>query len=284
MNSVKKRNPEKVGTTTKKTSAKVQKQEGLMYFLRTCAKDGSSYGGSFKWDLRVGAVNTAPDWDPKPECGKGLHGLLGGQGESGHLAWSEDAVWVVFSSPSSVDLNGKHKVQHATVCAVGDRKTATDYLLNLGFQGVHGCFMTGGNGAKMTGGDFAKMTDGDCATMTGGYRAKMTGGDFATMTGGNGATMTGGNGAKMTGGNGAKMTGGNGAKMTGGNGANMTGGDCANMTGGNRANMTGGDYAMLVFQYFENGRWRNKTGYIGEDGLKPNTPYKLDNKHNIVKA
>ena len=108
----KKRNPEKVAKTVKVAKAKPSKPEKLLYFLRTCAKDGSSYGG-FQWDLRVGAVNTAPDWKPTKECGNGLHGLLGGQGESSHLDWSENAIWVVFSSPSSIDLKGKHKVQHA---------------------------------------------------------------------------------------------------------------------------------------------------------------------------
>ena len=248
-----KRNPAKSRTK------KVSEPEKLLYFLRTCAKDGSSYKGSFQWDLRIGAVNTAHDWDPAAECGKGLHGLLGGQGDSTMLDWSEDAVWVVFSSPSSVDLNGKHKVQNATVCAVGDRKTATDFLLSLGFQGVHGCFMVGG----------------DRANMTGGYRANMTGGDRANMTGGNYA--------KMTGGIDATMTGGIGATMTGGDRANMTGGDRANMTGGNDAKMTGGIGAMLVFQYHDS-RWRSVVAYVGENGILPNVAYKLNENHEVVKA
>ena len=44
-------------------------------FLRTVSADGSSYGG-FKWPLKVGARVTCPDWNERPECGGGLHGLL----------------------------------------------------------------------------------------------------------------------------------------------------------------------------------------------------------------
>ena len=299
----------------KKVVRKRNAPKDVLYFLRTCAKDGTSYKGKFKWNLEIGAKNTCPDWNPEPVCGGGLHGLLGGCGESGHLDWGDDALWVVFSSPSSVDLNGKHKVQEATICAIGDRKTATDFLVAKGFQGVHGAFYFGGNCATMTGGDDATMTGGYRATMTGGNYATMTGGNYATMTGGNSAKMTGGNFAKMTGGNGATMTGGYYANMTGGNNANMTGGNFAKMTGGNFANMTGGyratmtggngatmtggngatmtggryakmtggDNAMLVFQYWD-GRWRNVTVYVGENGIEPNVAYKLNDKHQVVKA
>jgi len=40
---------------------------------------------------------------------------------------------------------------------------------------------------------------------------------------------------------------------------------------------------MVQIKYWD-GRSRTKVGYIGEDGLLPNTPYKLDDKYNFVKA
>ena len=76
---------------TKKTKVlKLVKGEALM--LRTCAADGSSYGG-FKWP-KSGPV-TCPDWKPEAACGHGLHGLLWGAGDGSLLDWPESAAWLV---------------------------------------------------------------------------------------------------------------------------------------------------------------------------------------------
>ena len=44
--------------------------------LRTCDANMQSHGG-FQWP-RSGPV-AAPDWNPAPECGNGLHGFLRGE-------------------------------------------------------------------------------------------------------------------------------------------------------------------------------------------------------------
>ena len=58
--------------------------------LRTVTADGTSHGG-YRYDLTPGAVNAAPDWNAKPECGGGLHVLVEAQGNWGLLDWSADA-------------------------------------------------------------------------------------------------------------------------------------------------------------------------------------------------
>src|SRR5579875_727631 len=60
--------------------------------LRTVNKDLTSYGG-FRWPEK-GYVS-CPDWNPKPECGGGLHGLLWGQGDYSLLSDDPDAKWQV---------------------------------------------------------------------------------------------------------------------------------------------------------------------------------------------
>lgn len=81
--------------------------------LRTCAADLTSHGG-FQW--KSSGVVVAPDWDPEPECGGGLHGLLNGQGDAGLLNWSPDAVWIVAKPGRElVDLGEKVKCKRATV-------------------------------------------------------------------------------------------------------------------------------------------------------------------------
>jgi len=72
------------------------KETAKILILRSCAADGSSHGGKFKYPLTEGAVVEAPDWNPKPACGGGLHGLPWGQGDNSLMNWSEDAWWQVF--------------------------------------------------------------------------------------------------------------------------------------------------------------------------------------------
>ena len=52
-----------------------------MYGLRKISKDGTNPFNEFIWPLEVGAEAEAPDWNPKPECGGGLHCLPNCEGE-----------------------------------------------------------------------------------------------------------------------------------------------------------------------------------------------------------
>jgi len=90
--------------------------------LRTCKADMTSYGG-FKWP-RSGHV-AAPDWNPAPVCGGGLHGFLRGEGDGSLADWSSDAVWLVAEVETYVDLEGKVKFPAANVIFAGSRLEAT---------------------------------------------------------------------------------------------------------------------------------------------------------------
>lgn len=52
--------------------------------------------------------------------------------------------------------------------------------------------------------------------------------------------------------------------------------DRAECGGGHRSTITGGDKATIQIVRWDGDRNRTHVGYIGEDGLTPNTPYKLD--------
>ena len=129
--------------------------------LRTCAADMTAYEG-FRWP-EAGPVE-APVWDPAAVCGRGLHGLLWGEGDGNLLSWAPDAKWLVVEvvAGSVVDLDGKVKFPRGTVVHCGDRVSATRYLTEHGGQGRA---IVGGTA---TAGDGGTATAGPCGTATAG--------------------------------------------------------------------------------------------------------------------
>ena len=71
---------------------------------------------------------------------------------------------------------------------------------------------------------------------------------------------------------------------TAGEGGTATAGNWGTATAGEGGTATAGEFGIIQIRYFSNGRWRIKTGYIGEDGLKPNTPYRLDENNEFAEV
>ena len=69
-----------------------------------------------------------------------------------------------------------------------------------------------------------------------------------------------------------------GATVTGGDNATVTGGYGATVTGGGNATVTGSHGAILLLSFYSD-RKRVVTAYVGENGIKPNTPYRLNEVH-----
>ena len=98
--------------------------------LCTCRADMTSKNG-FKWPA-VGEVATAPDWKPTPECGNGPHGWLYGQGDYSCGEYlDETAKWLVVEviTKNIVMIGGKCKFERGVVRFIGDKKSATDFLI-----------------------------------------------------------------------------------------------------------------------------------------------------------
>jgi hypothetical protein len=230
----------------------------VTYMLRTCDKNMRAYHG-FVWP-ESGPVS-APDWNPEPVCGRGLHGLLMGIGDISHLSRDSNAKWFVVAvdSGSVVDLDGKVKVPSGNVVYCGDRDGAVSFLVQNGGDVTkipfthqrcgNGSTLTGGNGSTLTGGDYSTLTGGDYSTLTGGDYSTLTGGDWSTLTGGNDSTLTGGDYSTLIGGHRSTLTGGNDSTLTGGNGSTLTGDDGSTLTGGNDSTLTSGNYSTLIGGY-----------------------------------
>ena len=116
------------------------------------------------------------------------------------------------------------------------------------------------------------MSDAAQVILNSGFAGPVIG---ASIIGGNSSTLTGGHRSSLTGGDESTLTGGNGSTLTGGNGSMLTGGD--------ESTLTGGDCSILQISYYYN-RKRIATAYVGEDGILPNVPYKLDSNYKFVEV
>ena len=186
-----------------------------------------------------------PDWIPSTECGNGLHGVLWGQGDGNLFNWSPDAVWQVVQIEEWIDLNGKVKFPRGVVIHTGNQETATKYIIENGASGpVIGSIAAVGN--RRT------ATAGFNGTATAGFNGTATAGQHGTATAGYNGTATAGQ---------------HGTAIAGVHGT-----------------ATAGDYGIIQIKNFDGKRYRIKVGYVGEDGIEPNVPYKLDRDGNFIKV
>jgi hypothetical protein len=224
-----------------------------VHVLRTCAANMTSHGG-FRWP-EAGPVE-APDWSDDGECGGGLHGLLRGEGDGGLLNWNSVARWLVVRVRAADvrDLGDKVKFPRGEVVHVGDRHSAAALIASLHpeARAIVGYTATAGFGGTATSGDYGTSTSGDYGRSTSGYYGTSTAGDYGTSTSGYGGTST--------------------------------SGDRGTSTSGEGGTAASGDGGIIVIWRYAGGRRRLVVGYVGENGIKPNVAYKLNNLGEFVEA
>jgi len=221
--------------------------------MRTCrrADDGTLRSlhndGSFAWP-ESGPVE-APDWNPKPVCGFGLHGLLWGVGSPG--LWDASGAWVIVeadeASVVSLENGDKVKVPRGDVVHVGDRLSALAYLREHDhLHEARRIYM-----GIATAGDCGTATAGECGTATAGARGTATAGYYGTATAGDCGTATAGYCGTATAG----------ARGT------ATAGDCGTATAG--------DYGTIAVRYRDGSRYRIASADIGDDGFVAGVGYRV---------
>jgi len=229
--------------------------------LRTCNSDLTSYGG-FQWPFSGKVI--APDWDPVPECGKGLHGALYGEGDGSLFNWDDDAKWLVVEVEleSIIDLGSKVKFPECEIKYCGDRVVACKYLQE---NGCAGRSIIGGNHVST---DKKSSSTGYNGISTSGYRGTSISGDWGTSISGHfGRSISGDYGTSTSGHRGKSLSGHNGKSMSGDWGESISGysGVCQ-----------AGENGIITSKWFDGNRWRIVTGYVEEDGIGANVPYTLD--------
>jgi hypothetical protein len=242
----------------------MQTNEKTALLLRTCSPYGTSYDG-FRWPLTVDAWVQCDDWDPTPECGGGLHGLLWGEGDGDLLSWNENAVWLVVEATEWVDIDGdKVKCPRCIVRHVGDQQSATQYLAE---RAPIGSAIVG-----------AMVAVGHRRTATVGYRGSATAGIGGSVTAGDHGTATVGNEGTATAGSWGTAT--------AGDGGIATAGDWGAAAADYRGSAMAGNGGRIQIEWYDsdNDRFRLAVGYVGENGIEPNVAYRCNNKGEFVRA
>jgi len=249
------------------------------YILKTVKADGSAYG-DFVWPLEVGAQVVAPDFNTDASCGGGLHGLLNGCGNGALLNWGDGAVWIVAKVPKKaqmVDLGDKVKVDRCKIVHVGNRETATTFLVDHGCSGPI-------VGVTATAGDDGTAIAGYGGTATAGNGGIATAGEEGTATAGNSGTATAGNGGIATAGYRGTATAGDYGTATAGYGGIATAGNRGTATTGSYGTATAGDYGTIILRWWDGCRDRTVVGHVSEDGILANIAYRLNENGKLVKA
>ena len=207
--------------------------------------------------------------EPQAESGKVI-GLALSVGD-------EKSVVVGALGTATVGRGGTATVGYKGTATVGDYGTATVGYKGTATVGDYGTATVGYKGTANVGykgtatvGDYGTATVGDDGTATVGYKGTATVGDDGTATVGDYGTATVGDGGTAT----------------VGDYGTATVGDYGTATVGDYGTATGGENAELCIRWFDYGAWRYRTeiAYVGENGIKPNVAYRLNDEHRFVEV
>ncbi len=189
----------------------------ISYVVRYCNADFTSRNG-FKWP-ELGEV-VCPDFEATVDHGHGLHGFLGGCGDSSYEEWSDDAQWLLVAVPTDtiIHLDGAVKfpagqvifssqdyleviaelerldpeAKHMPVIRAVRSSKLKDAHILTGFKGVstsgfRGTSISGDGGSSISGsegfsisGEYGSSTSGDYGTSESGYGGTSVSGKYGT--------------------------------------------------------------------------------------------------------
>jgi hypothetical protein len=210
----------------------------------------------------------------------GVHGAFHTTGDVGTSTSGDKGTSTSGNSGTSTSGDwGTSTSGYSGTSTSGNRGTSTSGDSGTSTSGNNGTSTSGRYGISTSGSD-GTSTSGDWGTSTSEY--------YGTSTSGNGGTSTSGYcGTSTSGYCGTSTSGDHGTSTSGNSGTSMSG-NYGTSTSGNYGTSMSGEDGKIVINYYDGKRYRNKTGYIGEDGLLPNVPYQLNSNNefeiNVEKA
>jgi hypothetical protein len=290
--------------------------------LRWCKADGTSPLGdnSFCWNLEIGGITTAPDWDPSMTLTNGLFGYLNAEGSGDCLPmWdfkNQNYLWLIVRPIGeiidfSVETGGECKFQSAETLFVGDRDDALRWLDArfpnrpvIGRRTIVGRnaeAISGGHGVSIAG-TFANAISGRHGVSVAGIGgAAVTGSNAVAVAGPEGRAMSWEDGISVSRENGTSETGVNGISVSDACGLGFSGSGGISIAGKSGISIAGdgglaisgfcgvaaagrGGYILLKYWDYLGRRYSYRVGEIGKDGLKAYTSYELNAHGEFVQA
>ena len=253
--------------------------------LRTCASDQTSYGG-FIWPTEVGTIVTCQDWSEEIKCGNGLHGLLDGFGDYSLLSNRIDAIWqiVEVDRDKCIELDGKVKFQSCKLVYSGTMAAAmtkmSDYQINLliesGFAlpGDYSQLASSGNSSQL-----AASGESSQLAASGDYSQLASSGYYSQLAASGNSSQLASSGYYSQ-----LASSGDYSKLA-------SSGDYSQLaasgyysiviSAGLNGIASAGENGCIALTWWDDTKksYRIEVGYIGENGIKPNTPYRLNDEH-----
>jgi hypothetical protein len=168
--------------------------------LRKVNEDLKSNNGTFQYPEK-GFVS-CPDWNGKPKCGGGLHGLLWGQGNFNINGYGSKWQVIEVDSEDVIELTGKCKFKQGVVLLTTNSQLEAITLLKahenypvdniLNFDITDKNCVESGYCSIQKAGDWSTQKAGDWSTQKAGDRSTQKAGDRSTQKAGPYSTQTAG--------------------------------------------------------------------------------------------
>ena len=251
--------------------------------LRTCASDQTSHGG-FIWPTEIGTIVTCQDWNEEAKCGNGLHGLLDGFGDYSLLSERIDTIWqiVEVDRDKCIELDGKVKFQSCKLVYSGTMAVAltkiSDYQIDLLIKSNS---IISSKLAASSYRDSKLAASGESSKLAAsGYSSQLAASGYNSKlaaSGYNSKLAASGESSKLaaSGYNSQLASSGNSSQLAASGNSSIA--ICAGLNGIASA----GENGCIALTWWDDTKssYRIEVGYIGENGIKPNTPYRLNDEH-----
>jgi hypothetical protein len=231
----------------------------LGYILRSCKEDMSSYGG-FKWP-KAGPVE-APNWEPGvAKCGNGLHGLLWGKGTKQYCPKTENWIVAAVNEADCVWVDEEKVVfPRAWVEFCGPWYDALFFLLKKAEEAGHK-FDSQSSGYWSQSASRGYWSQ----SASSGYWSQSASSGYGSQSASHGDWSQ--------------------SASSGYWSQSASRGDWSvAFAMGNNCKAKSSENGTVILTWREGRRTRIVVGYVGENGIKPDTWYRLNDKHQLVEA
>ncbi len=270
--------------------------------IRTCAADMTAHS-NFKWP-ESGLVE-CPDWSPRAACGNGLHGLMDGFGDWSLTSSAIDAKWLLVevARAECVELDGKVKFPRGNVIFAGSMADAmtkmSDHQIKLLLAAAKGPStaetVSDEDDSRLAASGYASSLAAsgyDSRLAASGYASRLAASGNASRlaaSGNDSRLAASGNDSRLaaSGNDSSLAASGNDSSLAASGNASRLAASGKNSVvagAGYRCRGSAGEGGVIALTWWDEKaeRPRVSVAYVGENGIKPNTFYSLDDKGKFV--